>query len=76
MTRGIWGLTWFGQVTGPITFCTGISDEEKRPLYGGAELPDAATKLLPPSCCAGSLSPEDARRVFDLLGQLHRKLAG
>jgi len=35
-----------GQVTGPITLATGISDAEKRPLYADVELRDAAAKLL------------------------------
>lgn len=43
------GRTWpvvKGQVTGPITFTTGIAGADKRPLYGDAELRDAAVKLL------------------------------
>jgi len=43
------GRTWpvvKGQVTGPITFCTGIADADKRPLYSDAELREAAVKLL------------------------------
>lgn len=43
------GRTWpmvKGQVTGPITFTTGIADENKTPLYNDAELRDAAVKLL------------------------------
>ncbi len=43
------GRTWpvvKGQVTGPITFTTGILDADKNPLYNDAELRDAAAKLL------------------------------
>lgn len=43
------GRTWpvvKGQVTGPITFTTGINDADKNPLYNDAELRDAAVKLL------------------------------
>jgi hypothetical protein len=43
------GRTWpivKGQVTGPVTFCTGIADADKRPLYADADLRDAAVKLL------------------------------
>ena len=43
------GTTWpivKGQVTGPVTLCNGIFDEQKRPLYSDAELRDAAVKLL------------------------------
>ena len=35
-----------GQVTGPITFCTGITDSEGNTLYADEELRDAAVKLL------------------------------
>ena len=35
-----------GQVTGPITLTTGIADAAKAPLYGNAELRDAAVKAL------------------------------
>jgi len=47
--RAAEGRTWpivKGQVTGPLTFCTGIADADKRPLYGNEELRDAAAKLL------------------------------
>jgi hypothetical protein len=43
------GRTWpivKGQVTGPITFCTGITDADRNALYNDAELRDAAVKLL------------------------------
>lgn len=47
--RAAEGHTWpivKGQVTGPLTFCTGVADADKRPLYGNEELRDAAAKLL------------------------------
>jgi hypothetical protein len=47
--RAAAGRTWpiiKGQVTGPITFCTGIVDTDKVPLYADADLRDAAVKLL------------------------------
>ncbi|KPK50520.1 MAG: hypothetical protein AMK72_02070 [Planctomycetes bacterium SM23_25] len=47
--RSAAGRTWpvvKGQVTGPVTFCTGISGPDKKPLYADEELRDAAAKLL------------------------------
>ena len=47
--RAAAGRTWpvvKGQVTGPVTFCTGISGPDKKPLYANEELRDAAAKLL------------------------------
>ncbi|MGB2824854.1 MAG: hypothetical protein WBF17_28030 [Phycisphaerae bacterium] len=35
-----------GHITGPLTFCMGICDADKRPLYADADLRDAAVKLL------------------------------
>ena len=35
-----------GQVTGPITFCTGIADEERRAIFYNDQVRDAAVKLL------------------------------
>jgi len=35
-----------GQITGPITFGTGISDSDGRPIFYNTQLRDAATKLL------------------------------
>ena len=35
-----------GQTTGPITLCTSIFDEAKRPLFGDPELRDAVVKAL------------------------------
>lgn len=43
------GRTWSyvkGQITGPITFTTGIFDTERKPLYSDPELRDAALKTL------------------------------
>jgi len=43
------GRTWpivKGQVTGPVTFSTSIASADKAPLYGDADLRDAAVKLL------------------------------
>ena len=43
------GRTWpvvKGQLTGPITLCTSIFDEDKRPLFGDPELRDAVVKAL------------------------------
>ena len=43
------GRTWpivKGHVTGPLTFCMGIPDANKSPLYADADLRDAAVKLL------------------------------
>ena len=43
------GRTWpvvKGHITGPITFCTGIYDADKNPLYSDADLRDAAVKAL------------------------------
>ena len=43
------GRTWpvvKGHLTGPITFCTGIYDADKNPLYSDADLRDAAVKAL------------------------------
>ncbi len=47
--RAASGRTWpivKGQVTGPVTFCTGISGPGKNSLYANEELRDAAAKLL------------------------------
>ncbi len=35
-----------GQITGPFTFCTGIVDQNKRPIFYDPQLKDAAVKLL------------------------------
>jgi len=35
-----------GQITGPITFCTGLADEQRRAIYYNEQLRDAAVKLL------------------------------
>lgn len=35
-----------GQVTGPITFCTGLADEQRRAIFYSDPLRDAAVKLL------------------------------
>lgn len=35
-----------GQITGPITFCTGISDQNDRAIFYDDQLRDAAVKLL------------------------------
>lgn len=35
-----------GQITGPFTFCTGISDQNKKAIIYDAQLKDAAVKLL------------------------------
>ena len=35
-----------GQVTGPFTFCTGISDQNKKAIIYDAQLKDVAVKLL------------------------------
>ena len=35
-----------GQVTGPITFCTGLHDEHRAAIFYDEQLRDAATKLL------------------------------
>ena len=43
------GRTWpvvKGHTTGPITFCTGIYDADKNPLYSDPDLRDAAVKTL------------------------------
>ncbi len=40
-----------GQVTGPLTFTTGISDAEGNTVYGDSELRDAAVKLLERNAC-------------------------
>ena len=43
------GRTWpvvKGHTTGPITFCTGIYDADKNPLYSDPDLRDAAVKAL------------------------------
>lgn len=43
------GRTWpwvKGQVTGPVTFTTGIFNEQKQPLFSDPELRDAALKLI------------------------------
>lgn len=35
-----------GHTTGPVTFCTGIYDKDKNPLYSDADLRDAAVKSI------------------------------
>ena len=40
-----------GQITGPLTFTMGISDQDGRTLYSDPELRDAAVKLLTYSAC-------------------------
>jgi len=35
-----------GQITGPITFGTGVSDSDGRPIFYNTELRDATTKIL------------------------------
>jgi len=35
-----------GHTTGPVTFCTGIYDKDKNPLYSDADLRDAAVKTI------------------------------
>lgn len=35
-----------GQVTGPVTFCTGVQDENKNAIFYNDQLRDAAVKLL------------------------------
>ena len=35
-----------GQITGPVTFCTGITDQQGRALFYDEQLRDAAVKLL------------------------------
>jgi methionine synthase II (cobalamin-independent) len=35
-----------GQVTGPVTFCTGVHDENKNAIFYNDQLRDAAVKLL------------------------------
>ncbi|MBA3027996.1 MAG: hypothetical protein FP816_04165 [Desulfobacteraceae bacterium] len=35
-----------GQVTGPITFCTGVTDQNKKAIFYNDQLRDAAVKLL------------------------------
>ena len=35
-----------GQITGPFTFCTGISDQNKKAIIYDAQMKDAAVKLL------------------------------
>jgi len=35
-----------GHTTGPVTFCTGIYDQDKNPLYSDADLRDAAVKTI------------------------------
>lgn len=35
-----------GHITGPVTLCTGIYDNDKNPLYADADLRDAAVKAL------------------------------
>jgi hypothetical protein len=35
-----------GQITGPVTFCTGLADQEGRALFYNEQLRDAAVKLL------------------------------
>jgi len=49
LERAAAGRTWpliKGHVVGPVSFATEIVDAEKNPLYGDAELRDAAVKLL------------------------------
>ncbi len=40
-----------GQITGPVTFTTGISDPDGRTLYSDPELRDAAVKMLERNAC-------------------------
>ena len=35
-----------GQITGPFTFCTGIADQNRKPIVYEAQIKDAAVKLL------------------------------
>jgi hypothetical protein len=35
-----------GQTTGPVTFCTGVFDPDKRPLFGDPDLRDAVVKTI------------------------------
>jgi methionine synthase II (cobalamin-independent) len=35
-----------GQITGPITFCTGVSDQNGKAIYYNEQLKDAAVKLI------------------------------
>ena len=35
-----------GQITGPVTFCTGLTDQEGRALFYNEQLRDAAVKML------------------------------
>jgi methionine synthase II (cobalamin-independent) len=35
-----------GQITGPVTFATGVKDQEKKPIFYDHQLRDAANKLL------------------------------
>lgn len=39
-------LTVKGQVTGPVTFCTGLKDQDGRAIFFDDQLRDAAVKLL------------------------------
>lgn len=39
-------ITLKGQITGPITFCTGLADQQGRALFYDEQLRDAAVKLL------------------------------
>ena len=43
---GAQALALKGQVTGPITFCTGVHDQNGRAIFYDAQLRDAAVKLL------------------------------
>jgi len=35
-----------GQITGPITFCTSLTDQDRRPIFYNEALRDAAVKML------------------------------
>jgi hypothetical protein len=35
-----------GQITGPITFCTSLTDQDRRPIFYNPALRDAAVKML------------------------------
>ena len=43
---GVQPLAVKGQITGPITFCTGVNDQNGRAIFYDAQLRDAAVKLL------------------------------
>jgi hypothetical protein len=46
-----------GQVTGPITFCTGVKDQDGRAIFYNETLRDAAVKHVWPSTPAGRFVP-------------------